>query len=892
MNIVNKLTLRHMKLNKKRTLVTIIGIIISVAMITAVSTVVYSIMDFYARNTMESTGYFHFKYKNYKYEDNNKILDEFNVKNYSIIKSLGDYEYKIDKDGHITTTPFAFNENADGIVDLVRVEAVSDNYYKMMNLTPAEGRFPKNSDEIFLSDAMSIRFSSYNVGDKIAIGDKTYTISGKSGNSDFESAELAIPDAWTYPVYTVLDKETLKSDDIVSGYFYAGGVLDNIEERAESVLAKLKKSGVVSGEMVGENQAWYCEGTDIAYNYRVLAYLGLSRYDNINEMMSTLKLILIIIIIVGSVSLIANGFIISISERSRYLGMLASIGATKKQKRGSVYFEGFIEGIIAIPLGIIAGIGGIWITFKCIEPLVRELSNSKESLNVIVNGSVILWTVVFSALTIFLSAYIPAKRASKIAPIDAIRLNKDVKITSKTVKTMGITKKIFGFEGDLALKNLKRNKKKYRVTVFSMFISLTLFISVYSFVFFMKNGISVEMEDEGYDVRVVHGFAGHWDESILENEKFASVAANILKKSAKDVEKSEIYSIIELYNCQCTELTDETMFDERYIEFLGKNNWKRYDAVDIVTMPEKDLRKYLESINLDYDKFVERDDNVILFDGIQMTAYNDKGDRKTFIGDVYNDSLTDIKCEYTFMEEYDEKGNLIEEPTEKRKEDVNYHVFSVEDKLLGFYKSTIYVLVTPKMAERFCEEFDGQFRYMLTVDVDDDKTLVDAFESESEKLGEDSGSYVIINNLESMELVDKSVLLISVFVYGFIILMSLICVANIVNTISTSIALRRREFAMLKSVGMTDASFRKMIAYESAFYGIKALIFGLPVGTGIMLLIRKSITDQIEVNMGIPWMGYVIAIVGVFTVIGTTMIYSARKIKKENVIDALKNENA
>ena len=160
-----------------------------------------------------------------------------------------------------------------------------------------------------------------------------------------------------------------------------------------------------------------------------------------------------------------------------------------------------------------------------------------------------------------------------------------------------------------------------------------------------------------------------------------------------------------------------------------------------------------------------------------------------------------------------------------------------------------------------------------------------------EKIGATETDYYIINNIEDIKMIDKSMLLVSVFVYGFIILMSLICIANIVNTISTSIALRRREFAMLKSVGMTDRAFHKMIAYESAFYGIKALIFGLPVGTGIMLLIKHIIEKEISFDMGIPWMGYVIAIVGVFVVIGTTMLYSARRIKKENVIDALKNEN-
>lgn len=878
-----------MKLNKRRTLVTIIGIIISVAMITAVSTLGYSIMDFYARNAMESTGYFHFKYSNYMYEDIDVILDEFDVENYALIKNVGDYSYTVDDEGNVVTASFVYDEeNTTETQDVMRVEAVSDNYFEMMKIKLSEGRFPENSGEVLLSSAMCERYRNSKTGDEIVIGQQKYTICGKIAYTDFESRDLSLPGAWTYPVYTKLDTSSLKKTDLVSGYFYAGGALDNIEERAEDVLSKLKRSDIPSGQMAGDNLAWYCDGTNLSYNYRVLSFLGLSRYDNVNTMMDILKLILVVIIMVGSVSLIANGFIISISERSRYLGMLASIGATKKQKRGSVYFEGFLEGIIAIPLGILAGIGGIGVTFKFIEPLVRDLSGSETGLRVIVNGRVILWAVVFSVLTIFLSAYIPAKRASMIAPIDAIRQNKDVKITSRTVKTMGITKKIFGFEGDLALKNLKRNKKRYRVTVFSMFISLTLFISVFSFVYFMKKGITAEIETEGYDMEFSYSNSNNGDEHTAENKTFLGVTDNVLNSWSEYIEKSQRYTYVVVYG-DVEDITGDSVYNEDYIEFLEKCNLIRDNRVSLLTMSETDLREYLKKAGIDYEKFVEKDNNVILFDGLGMTCYTDDGERRTFYGNVYNDNIIDVKYQYTMGDEYDENGEIIEATSEKV--NMDYHIYSSQEKLFGMDKSRVYLLVTPQMTKQLCEKMNAKLYNYIRLDTTNDKKLEEAFKGEMEKVGASESDYYIVNNLEEKNMIDKSMLLISVFVYGFIILMSLICIANIVNTISTSIALRRREFAMLKSVGMTDKAFHKMIAYESAFYGIKALIFGLPVGTGVMLLIKNTIEDEISFDMGIPWMGYIIAIVGVFVVIGTTMLYSARRIKKENVIDALKNEN-
>ena len=306
-----------MKLNKRRTLVTMIGIIISVAMITAVSTVGYSIMDFFARNAMESSGYFHFKFDNYQYKDNGKILEEFNVENYSLMQVLGDYVYEISENGEIELSPYKYDENEE-TSNAMRVIAVQDNYYDMLSVKLSEGTYPKNASEILLSEHMGNIYEGKHAGDKIIIGGTEYTISGIIGNMEFESRELELPGAWAFPVYTRLNVDELKENDIVGGYFYAGGVLDNIEDRAKAVAEVLQSSDIPESQLVSGENTWFCSGTNVAYNYNVLTYLGLSKYTNINNMMNSVKMIFIVIIMVGSISLIANGFIISISERSRY----------------------------------------------------------------------------------------------------------------------------------------------------------------------------------------------------------------------------------------------------------------------------------------------------------------------------------------------------------------------------------------------------------------------------------------------------------------------------------------------------------------------------------------------------------------------------------------------
>ena len=900
MKIINKLTLRHMKLNKRRTFVTMIGIIISVAMITAVSTVAYSIMDYMARGAMENEGYFHLKFSNYYYKDNDEIIDELEAENYSLMRTIGDYVYETDAEsGTVTIKPYEYNENQTEYVDAFRISAVQDNFYEMQNIKLIEGQYPKNGTEILLPWSICTLFNDASVGDTITIGEKEYTVCGIIEGSEFEWRELAVPYTMIQPLYTRLDTSTLQADELVNGYFYAGGILDNLEEEAEALRSKLQAAGVPEYEIIGDGETWYCDGVQITYNYRVLTYLGMSRYSNINYVMDMFKLILIVIVMIGSVSLIANGFAISISERSRYLGMLASVGATKKQKRSSVYFEGFFEGIIAIPLGILAGIGGIAVTFKCIAPLIKELSGSATKLTVVVNSSVIIWTVVFSVLTIFLSAYFPAKRASKISAIDAIRQSKDVKITSKDVKTMGITKKIFGFEGELALKNLKRNKKRYRVTVFSMFISLTLFISVYSLVYYMKESVYSEMGEMGFDIEispgqyVLNSETGE-DYSYIEND-FVNVTDQLLEKAAKYIDASQRYMYVMFGHSTLNfeARLAESVYDEEYWEYIQET--ERTDTPtysQIITMNETDMKAYFEKTGMDYDEFVSDKNNVILFDGTREVSYKND-ERLVYQGDVINEKTKTLKYSSILYKENiieQNNGNYYTELVEVGTMDFDFNIYGRAEKLMGMSDNCIYLMLTPELV-RELGEYDATVEYYLALDVNNDDKVIEILGDIGTATGYDESNYYLYNYTEQVEQMEKSMLLISVFVYGFIILMSLICTANIVNTISTSLALRRKEFAMLKSVGMTDKAFNKMIAYESAFYGIKAVIFGLPVGTAVMLLLKHIITDSMVVELGIPWMGYVIAIIGVFTVIGVTMLYSSRKIKKANVIEALRDEN-
>ena len=154
-----------------------------------------------------------------------------------------------------------------------------------------------------------------------------------------------------------------------------------------------------------------------------------------------------------------------------------------------------------------------------------------------------------------------------------------------------------------------------------------------------------------------------------------------------------------------------------------------------------------------------------------------------------------------------------------------------------------------------------------------------------------STRYYVNNIIEEQRSRHQMQMIMEVFIYGFIVLITAISIANILNTISTSIALRQREFAMLRSMGMTQKGFNKMINLESVFYGIKSLAYGLPLSLGIMVLLYKQLRGRFEFSFFIPVKGIVIVIIAVFVVVGTAMFYSGAKVKKQNIIDGLKDSN-
>ena len=504
MKILNKLTIKSLKLNKKRTLVTIIGIILSTALITVVAGMVTSsqaTLKEYFRNT---NGDYEVEFKNVPIEELSYIEENRNIDNYFLTSSIGYARFK---------------ESTNEYKPYFYILGIDSSAKDKLPINLTEGRFPTNSSEIVISKNIYNYMASdednlelaepenpLEIGDTLSLDVSKRLIDGKELDQDdiytedeyLESMytkeytivgimervgyELEPYSAPGFTTITYLDVNNLgKTANIYSNFTKEGlrnykEVLSNIlgldlnYEKEHNYVDIMELSTGTAKEEVGSKY-------DIVLNTGLLQIEGVGVNSSYMRMLYLVGIVVLVIIIISSVFVIRNSFAISITERTRQYGMLSSIGATKKQIRKNVLFEGFVLGIIGIPSGIILGILVNWILAIVLNNLIKNIVEDVAfiySLPVLA----IIFSIILGTITIYFSCRSSARRASKVSPIDAIRSSEDIKIKGKKVKSPKIIKKIFGVGGDIAYKNLKRNKKKYRTTVISLVVSIFIFISV------------------------------------------------------------------------------------------------------------------------------------------------------------------------------------------------------------------------------------------------------------------------------------------------------------------------------------------------------------------------------------------------------------------------------
>lgn len=898
MNIVSKVTVKHLKQNKKRTIVTILGIVLSVALITAISAFAESFLDMMRQTVISREGEWHVLFENVEKEDISAITEDDRVEEFLLSKNMG---CALLEGGKNEDKPYLL------------VKAYNDAAMKEYPTTLIEGRYPERADEIVLPEHLNSNGGiTWKVGDTLELklgkrvaheNGEAYEIPDSYGLESGESLENV--KSASYTVVGIIERPDFEGYGQAS--YTALTYLDVNSADLDSVNVAVRlKSLDNSLYDWGDNLARSL-GVENSFNNSLLSYYLLSGNDTIVSMLSTVKWVMMLIVAAGSVAVIYSSFAISISERNRYLGMLSSVGATKKQKRNSVFTEALILGAIGIPLGLLLGFAGVFVTTRCIRGLVAGLFNLEHvTMRVVISWPAVLGAVLLAAATIFVSAWIPALRASRITPVEAIRQNKDIKLSTKQVKTSRITRKLFGFEGELALKNLKRNKKRYRATVLSLVFCIAMYLSVSSFTAYLRGAYRMGMGIDSanmpditvslYDTGVTDG-----ESELSGEEKNKDWIENLQKQEAVIKSLDGITSFtsgidmgLNFWLKDGNVLSDgvkSSLELNEPAELNGQNVGPYNMWFQVIGLDEDSLREYARRTGADESVLYDSEKMGVIVVNRRMDITNGRRSWKTIFdvkaGDVLEGIYSGYGVENTETGEYEESigemGFTVAAVTEELPLGGGYNVDINRVSLYTTFENAL------KIGElMYGPDVSWSTDMEICIRTDNHDALMEKLEELESGTDINMFAYSIKDELNG---INNILLLINVFVYGFIILTALICVTSIFNTISTSMALRRREYAMLKSVGMDPGRFSRMIAYESVFYGMKALLYGLPIGLALMYGIYLSIADAIDTGFYIIWSQVIIAVISVMVVVGITMWYSSRKIKKANIVDALKDEN-
>lgn len=849
MSILNRLTIKNLRLNKKRTIVTIIGIILSTALMVGIGLLFSSFQDLMIRDTIGYNGKYEANYGDVDLDKLNNIKDK-------------DFTYFYEK-------PIGFSkiESSNEYKPYMYITSVNKEYFNELKLV--DGSFPKNENEVVISNHVITNGGlNYKVGDIVTFNYGSRNIDGDItlANSEFVDGEdLTNEGTYTYKIVGIVDRSNFESYS-ASGYtaFTVDVNSDKGNVNLYVMFNKNKKIIKQSEELAKELNY----NGDINYNSTLLALYGESTYGNVMSSMGGMMIIMLSLVSIGCIIVIYNSFAISVMERKKEFGLLSSIGATKKQLAHTVFFEAVVVGVIGIIFGILGAYIGIGCVVLVINNLISDMLDYK--LYLVTNPLFIIIPVIFMIVVIGVSAFIPSRKASKVSPIEAIRQNDDIKINKKKIKTSKFVNKLFGIEGEIALKNIKRNKKKYRVTIVSLFISIVLFISFSSYMNYTLNTASSVMGEVPYDYQI-----SYFSTTAGNNGEALDKINEIVKSS--DVKEYVSYSVSNL------SIIGNYTYSDEYLDFYKSaygddgikalNNLK-YQYISIYILDDNSYNKYKKLIGLDKD-------SVILLNKFKGVSYGNNK-RVNYNIPVINNGNINIKiCNF------DDNDEDVDTTKYCNKNIDNIFVTNKSFDLIEefSYMDDFKLIVNKKLYDSIS---DSSTHYTQFNIISDNTNNID-------KLTKDLDKYSNVNytNIkEAMKQTNNLILVVKILMYGFISLVTLIGVTSVFNTISTSMALRKREFAVLRSIGLTNRGFNKILFFESLFFGMKSLIFAIPVSIGITVLIHYALADMVSIStIIIPWKYIIISIVSVFVIVLLTMMYSTSKIKKHNIIEQIREEN-
>lgn len=928
MNLMKTLTLKNLKLNRKRTIVTIVGIILATALLSALVTLVSSFQYSVIEYQKQKGGDFHVKFSNVKMSELSEFKNNRNIE--STFETMGMGFAKLDGCKN-EDKPYAY------------VMATDEAGFERGCFKLIEGRMAKNEDEIVIPRHLKTNGRiDIKVGDEITLDvGKRYDSNTEgviSENSAYENEAETLTDTVTkhYKVVGIMERPGYGMEDYsAAGYTFVTysdelAAIDNGTKseasEADTTLTvysrytkkALRNKDAVTADIIGVDEKLFAKANnssvemsaeesdrflkemenakyDIYMNGYLISYECVFPIDGSFKALFTVATVVALIIILTSVYCIKNSFNISITEKIRQYGMLASVGATRRQIKSSVKTEAAMLGVVGIPVGTMSGILASLILVKVVNALSAGWLNFALSFHTSLPALIL--AVILSIATIYFSATGSARRAAKVTPLEAIRNTKEIKIKSAKLKTPAIIGRIWGIGGVISYKNIKRNNKKYRTTVTSIVICSVTFIVISYFMSMAFSRVGMSYASTDYNIGINMSC-----KKDLDIEK--------LSKLLSGIEGAEDYLVGAGYDFD----VDNPEYTKEYGEYCRKLIDESEDVSQmflITVLDDKSYDKYASDAGIK-----NAAEGAILVNKGTFAVYNENSSKYVKKEmELYKYKAGDtIRCGYNVYDDAPSDDNAVEGDTESSTEDnnngirktVDVTIAGVTDKVPigyeGYSNNTLYTLLF--MNQKGFESLwadgksgnelkPGHASYSAYVVAENADEYQDTFEKETEGNTEYSQISFYVSNLDKQMRDEKSLFtLLGVFAYGLIVVIALIGITNIINTLSTGMELRSREFATLRSIGMTDKQFAGMVRLESVFISVKALVIGVPLGILISYLLcvmMNRMDDAIIYEP--PYKAIILCIVVVIMLIYAIMKLSMTKLRHNNIIETIKNEN-
>ena len=933
MNLMKTLTLKNLKLNRKRTIVTIVGIILATALLSALVTLVSSFQYSMIEYQKQKDGDFHVKFSNVKMSELSEFKNNRNIER--TFETMGMGFAKLDGCKN-EDKPYAY------------VMATDEAGFERGCFKLIEGRMAKNEDEIVIPRHLKTNGRiDIKVGDEITLDvGKRYDSNTEgviSENCAYEHEAETLTDTVTkhYKVVGIMERPGYGMEDYsAAGYTFVTysdelAAIDNGTKseasEADTTLTvysrytqkALRNKDAVTADIIGVDEKLFAKANnssvemsseesdrflkemenakyDIYMNGYLINYECVFPIDGSFKALFTVAAVVALIIILTSVYCIKNSFNISITEKIRQYGMLASVGATRRQIKSSVKTEAAMLGVVGIPVGTMSGILASLILVKVVNALSAGWLNVALSFHTSLPALIL--AVILSIATIYFSATGSARRAAKVTPLEAIRNTKEIKIKSAKLKTPAIIGRIWGIGGVISYKNIKRNNKKYRTTVTSIVICSVTFIVISYFMSMAFSVVGMSYASADYNIGINMSC-----KKDIDIEKFSKLLSGI--------EGAEDYLVGAGY--------DFDVSKPEYTKEYGEYCRQLYDDSEdvsqmflITVLDDKSYDKYASDAGIKNAAA-----GAILVNKCTFDVYNENSSKYVKKEmELYKYKAGDtIECGYNVYDDASSDDNAVEGGTESSTEDnsgyvdeetinngvrktVDVTIAGVTDKVPIGYKgySNTLLFMNQKGFESLWgdgkngnEIKPGYASYSAYVVAENADEYQDTLEKETAENPEYSQISFYVSNMDKEMRDEKSLFtLLGVFAYGLIVVIALIGITNIINTLSTGMELRSREFATLRSIGMTDKQFVGMVRLESVFISVKALVIGVPLGILISYLLcvmMNRMDDAIIYEP--PYKAIILCIVVVIMLIYAIMKLSMTKLRHNNIIETIKNEN-